>query len=101
MGRIVSANDPALGVRVMRGGDVHSVLRQLEVGEHRTLAQLKAIQGYRGLGGWSLQEFMVDKFVGCREGSHFQSVNDPKMYNLFNRRSGPISAAIAITIEET
>jgi hypothetical protein len=40
----------------------------------------------------------VDLFVGCRQGTHFQSINDPKMYNLFNRRSGPISAAIAVTI---
>jgi hypothetical protein len=100
-GRIVSANDPALGVRVMRAADVHAVLRKLKDGAHPTLAHFKEVDGYGGLGGWSLQEFMVDMFVGCREGTHFQSVNDPKMYNLFNRRSGPISAAIAITIEET
>lgn len=100
-GRIVSTEDPAAGVRVMRASDVHGVLRQLSKGAHPTLAQLKAVTGYGGLGGWSLQEFVVDMFVGCREGTHFQSVNDPKMYNLFNRRSGPISAAIAVTIEET
>lgn len=100
-GRIELADDPPLGVRVMRAADVHGVLRGLPEGAHPTLAQLRAVDGYGSSAGWSLQEFVVDLFVGCREGTHFQSVNDPKMYNLFNRRSGPISAAIAVTIEET
>jgi hypothetical protein len=99
--RVRSTSDPALGVRIMRATDVHSAVHALPAGMHPTLAQLKQVDGYGHLGGWSLQEFVVDLFLGCREGSHFQSVNDPKMYNLFNRRSGPISAAIAITIEET
>jgi hypothetical protein len=98
--RLTLQGQPALGIRVMRATDVHGVLSKLVKGGHPSLAQLKAVQGYDGLGGWSLENFIVDLFLGCREGTHFKSVNDQKMYNLFNRRSGPISSAIAITIEE-
>jgi hypothetical protein len=98
--RIRSSSDPALGVRIMRAADVHSAVRALPAGRHPTLAQLKQVSGYGHAGGWSLQEFVVDLFLGCREGTHFQSVNDPKINNLFYRRTGPISAAVAITIEE-
>jgi hypothetical protein len=99
--RTTSSTDPSLGVRIMRAVDVHQVLRELPNGAHPTLSQLMAIPGSGGPGGWSLQDFVVNEFLGCREGAHFQSVTDEKMYNLFNRRSGPISAAIAITIEES
>jgi hypothetical protein len=98
--RLQSAAAPQLGVRVMRAVDVHRVLGSLRKGQHPSLAQLMKVNDYAGLAGWSLQDFVVDLFLGCREGTHFRSLTDQKMYNLFNRRSGPISAAIAITIEE-
>ncbi|MCW8133633.1 MAG: hypothetical protein KIS92_25030 [Planctomycetota bacterium] len=96
-----STSGPALGVRIMRAADVHFTLSGMPKGSHPTLEQLKQIGGYGGeTGGWSLEDFVVDLFLSCREGTHFQSVNSPKIQNLFYRRSGPISAAIAITIEE-
>lgn len=98
--RIQSSEAPSLGVRVMRAADAHTALHGMGDRDHPTLARLKEVSGYGGLAGWSLQEFVVDMFLGCREGTHFQSVTDPKINRLFYRRSGPISAAIAITIEE-
>jgi hypothetical protein len=49
--------------------------------------------------GWRLEDFICDELLGCREGDEFGSINDANMQMLFNRRSGPIAAAVAISIE--
>jgi hypothetical protein len=51
--------------------------------------------------GWPLEVFAGDLFLRCHEGSLFESINENRIQNLFNRRSGPIYAAIAITVEDT
>jgi hypothetical protein len=50
---------------------------------------------------WTLQYFVADLVLGCKEG-HVAGINpieDSALFRVFNRRSGPISAAIAITID--
>jgi hypothetical protein len=50
---------------------------------------------------WPLEYFVADLVLGCKEG-HIAGVNpmeDEALFTVFNRRSGPISAAIAITID--
>jgi hypothetical protein len=50
---------------------------------------------------WPLEYFIADLVLSCKEG-HIAGVNpmsDEALYAVFNRRSGPISAAIAITID--
>lgn len=50
---------------------------------------------------WSLEYFIADLVLSCKEG-HIAGVNpmsDEALYTVFNQRSGPISAAIAITID--
>ena len=49
--------------------------------------------------GWRLEDFMAAELLGCREGALFESTSQPSIDALFNRRSGPIAAAISITIE--
>lgn len=48
--------------------------------------------------GWSLPDFIADEFVGCREGNEYEE-DGTAIFNVFNRRSGAIAAAIAITLE--
>lgn len=49
--------------------------------------------------GWRIEHFATNLLMKCKEGHVFESVNEEPMFNLFNRRSGPIAAAIAITVE--
>lgn len=50
--------------------------------------------------GWRLEHFMSNLLLKCKEGKVFDSVNEDSMFALFNRRSGPIAAAVAITVEQ-
>jgi hypothetical protein len=50
--------------------------------------------------GWPLEYFMADLVMTCKEGRLFESLKNEDIYTLFNRRSGPMSAAIAVTIEQ-
>src|SRR4051812_47526779 len=42
---------------------------------------------------------MADLLLSCREGRQFVEAEHPALHALFRRRSGPIAAAIAITVE--
>lgn len=48
---------------------------------------------------WRLEDFVADRLLACFDGDIFDSIDDERIYNLFNRRSGPISAAIRIIVE--
>jgi hypothetical protein len=50
--------------------------------------------------GWRLEYFMADLVLKCEQGRLFESVKEEEIFNLFNRRSGPIAAAVAVTIEQ-
>ncbi len=50
---------------------------------------------------WRLEFFVVDLLIGCQEGYRggINPMEDSKLFTVFSRRSGPISAAISITID--
>lgn len=50
--------------------------------------------------GWRLEHFMSNLLLKCKEGKVFDSINEDSMFALFNRRSGPIAAAVAVTVEQ-
>jgi hypothetical protein len=50
--------------------------------------------------GWRLEYFMADLVMKCEQGRLFESLKEDDIYALFNRRSGPIAAAVAVTIEQ-
>ena len=56
-----------------------------------TLAQHQA--------GWRLEHFMVDLLLNCEAGYIASRPSDRGLNYIFNRRTGPISAAIALTID--
>ncbi|WP_163513713.1 hypothetical protein [Fodinicola acaciae] len=49
--------------------------------------------------GWRLENFIVDLVLECEAGHIADSPADNGLNYIFNRRSGPISAALAITID--
>jgi hypothetical protein len=51
------------------------------------------------VGGWRLEYFMSDLLLGCFVGKRFTSVDDEELFEIFNRRSGPIMATIAVTVD--
>lgn len=50
-------------------------------------------------GGWRLEHFVVDLVLNCLEGYIAQSPSDGGLNYIFNRRTRPISAALAITLD--
>jgi hypothetical protein len=44
---------------------------------------------------------MADLVMKCRQGRVFQSAQEDDIAGLFYRRTGPIAAAIAVTIEQS
>jgi hypothetical protein len=50
-------------------------------------------------GGWRMEHFAVDLLLECEAGYIANSPSDGGLNYLFNRRTGPISAALAITID--
>jgi len=51
------------------------------------------------LGGWRLEHFVVNELIACNTGYRTEDRDDSTLSNVFFRRSGPISAAIAIGID--
>jgi hypothetical protein len=90
---------PALGVRVLPVEVMHQLLASHDAGFRPRVADLASSDdGFADL-GWPVEQFVADELVGCREGSPFGSISDASIQNLFYRRSGPIAAAVSITIE--
>ena len=88
----------SLGTRAIPARDVHKLLAGYGDGQKPTLAELKALCPDSPY-GWLLEHFVADLLLGCVEGSIFKGVSEERIQNLFYRRSGPIAAAIAISIE--
>lgn len=88
--------DVSLGVRVVPSKDLRQQIGSKIDGYMPSAADLLPIsQTY----GWALEEFIVDHFMQCKEGDAFHDLSDDRIFNLFNRRTGAIAAAISINIE--
>ena len=81
-------------VRVLGSTPVHRLLQARPPGHRPAYAELVEECG----SGWTLPEFMADELVACREGYRYEE-SDDAIFTVFNRRSGAIAAAIALTLE--
>lgn len=88
--------ETSLGVRVVRSKDLRQQIAPRIDGYMPSATDLLPISETYG---WALEEFIVDHFMHCKEGDTFQDLSDDRIYNLFNRRTGAIAAAISINIE--
>lgn len=50
--------------------------------------------------GWRLEHFMSNLLMKCKQGALFDDLGEDNINALFNRRSGPIAAAVAVTVEQ-
>jgi hypothetical protein len=91
------SGSPDLGVRIVPSALLHQRLAQGDVGSPSIghLAEIAPLPDF----GWRLEQFVCDELLACHEGDEYTSIDDARIQRLFNRRSGPIAAAIAITIE--
>ena len=53
-----------------------------------------------GSAGWRLEHFISNLLLKCKQGNLFENLDQENIFALFNRRSGPIAAAVAVTIEQ-
>jgi hypothetical protein len=50
--------------------------------------------------GWRIEYFVSELLLKCKEGNLFAGLEQENIFSLFNRRSGPIAAAVAVTVEQ-
>jgi hypothetical protein len=63
----------------------------------RSLAEPFTLEQHHA--GWRLEHFVVDLVLECEAGYIASSPDDGGLNYIFNRRTGPISAALALTID--
>jgi hypothetical protein len=95
-GYVTPSGEPEFGVRVVPATEVHRV-----VSAGSTSPSLESLRKLRGVPpfGWRLEAFIADEVLGCRQGDVLSGSDDKRLRNLFFRRTGPIAAAISITVE--
>lgn len=85
-----------LGCRVYNIADVDSALAPLAKDAAPTIGQIEAVGP---VSNWRLEHWAADLLLSCQVGRQFDASDDGLVSNLLVRRSGPIGAAIAISIE--
>lgn len=85
-----------VGCRVYTTDDVNAVLSSLKKGAAPSLAQLEA---KNPASNWRIEEWAADLLLTCKAGRQFGASDEALIASLLERRSGPIGAAIAVSIE--
>jgi hypothetical protein len=88
------------GCRVVRSQDLRSVMLSKNEGTSPKFAEVAGLCGSAAahLHGWRLEQFVAGLVMRCKEGHVFTSMTQD-IESLFYRRSGPIAAAMSITVE--
>jgi hypothetical protein len=88
-------SDPPLGCRVFTASEVHNVLDTLTDGAAPTFGEL---EDEAEESNWRLEDWVADLLLRCKAGQQFDATNDELVRRLIERRSGPIAAAIKISV---
>ena len=91
---------PSLGVRILPMEVVHQILEGHPNGYRPSVRDFASATDSFSELGWPVERFVADELLACREGTQFGSIGDFNIQNLFYRRSGPIAAAVSVTLEE-
>jgi hypothetical protein len=84
-----------LGCRVFLSNEVHAVLGALNKDQSPSL---NGIMEGGAASNWRLEEWVADHLLNCKVGQRFDESMKEQVYMLLERRSGPIGAAIAVSI---
>jgi hypothetical protein len=93
---------PKVGCRVVPAQVLAATTQANPDGYHPTFADVAGLAApFRGphRAGWRLEYFAADFLVSCREGHVATDTTDHVLENLFYNRTGPIAAAIAVTVD--
>jgi hypothetical protein len=91
-----------VGCRVVRARAVDGSMDACAAGFHpsyRDIAALPPPFVDEHKAGWTLEHFVADELLRCREGHVATGETDHVLEQLLYNRSGPIAAAIAVTVE--
>jgi hypothetical protein len=85
----------SVGCRVLDSDHVHHALKDLDKGRSPTFAML----GKAGAASnWPLETWAADMLLTCQVGEQFDDARDDSVRYFLERRSGPIGAALAVSI---
>lgn len=90
------------GCRVLPASMLRAGLAAKAPGYSPSFADVAAIMATaaKGHAGWRLEHFISNLLLKCKQGNLFESLDQENIFTLFNRRSGPIAAAVAVTVEQ-
>ncbi len=86
---------PVIGCRVFEAESVHRMLGSL--GKHAA-PSYQAMQAAGENSNWQLEVWAADLLLSCKVGQQFDDTRDSEVRYLLERRSGPIGAALAVSI---
>lgn len=100
-GRVLIGPKANGGCRIIPAQKVRAALAGKPANYSPTLAEFAGLVngGAKNMYGWRLEHFVADLVMKCKEGHLFEGLHQDNIDALFNRRSGPISAAVAVTVE--
>ncbi len=90
-----------MGTRVLPASALREALRTLSPGSRPSVDDLRTgtNRAYGDDIGWKLEDFVVEHLLTCKQGYVAERRDDNGLRQVFYRRSGPISAAIALTFD--
>lgn len=105
---LAGANEPNgpcdVGCRIVPARQLRTALAQQPDGHIPAYSELRAWLGEPFApdlhpAGWRLEHFVADLLLDCETGYIAESRSDSGLNYIFNRRSGPISVALAVTLD--
>jgi hypothetical protein len=97
------AREARVACRVMKADTLDQKLAAagLKKAQHPAFAAVAGATAGFDEDFWTLHNFVADLVIECKEGyvAGTNPMEDQGLYRVFNQRSGPISAAISITID--
>lgn len=90
------------GARVIPATRLRAALKRHSTGYSPSFSDLSAAisSATAERSGWRLEHFVSELVMKCHEGQVFRDLQEENIFALFNRRSGPIAAAVAVTVEQ-
>jgi hypothetical protein len=91
----IRLDPPAIGCRVLDADHVHQALVEIKEGNSPTYATLLRSAS---ASNWRLETWAADLLLTCQVGEQFDASRDEQVRYFLERRTGPIGAALAVSI---
>ena len=91
----IPVDQPVIGCRVLDADKMHLALSGLSKGASPTFTMVSRANAGNG---WPLEVWAADMLLTCQVGQQFDNTRDAEVSVFLERRSGPIGAALAVSI---